>query len=122
MALAYLPYTFGLLIEIVLAVIIAIGWWTLYNHRIRQAGPIWLLFGAVLQFLAVLGHLVQYMALIFGAYRADWYKSFIMWTSGALWSLAILASIFSLIGAILVVFQTKGRLWEHGFGLGVRSE
>jgi hypothetical protein len=90
----------------------------LYNRRIRQAGPIWLLFGAVFQFLAVLGHLVQYVALIVGAYREEWYKSFLIWTSAALWSLAILASIFSLIGAILVVFRTKGRLWERGFGAG----
>jgi hypothetical protein len=118
MVLAYLPYTFGLLIEIVLAVIIAVGWWTLYNRRIRQAGPIWLLFGAVLQFLAVLGHLVQYVAIMVGAYRADWYKSFLMWSSGVLWGVAILASIFSLIGASLVVFQTKGRLWERGLGSG----
>jgi hypothetical protein len=66
----------------------------------------------------VLGHLVQYMALIFGAYRAEWYQSFLIWSSGALWALAILASIFSLIGAILIVFQTKGRLWERGFGSG----
>jgi hypothetical protein len=118
MALAYLPYTFGLLIEIVLAIIIAIGWWALYNRRIRQAGPIWLLVGAVLQFLAVLGHLVQYMAIIFGAYREEWYKPFAWWSSIALWSLAIAASICGLVGAAMIVFRTKGRLWERGFGSG----
>jgi len=118
MALAYLPYTFGLLIEIVLAIIIAIGWWMLYSRRIRQAGPIWLVVGAVLQFLALLGHLLQYMAIIFGAYREEWYKSFVWWTSIALWSLAIAAAICGVIGAAMIVFRIKGRLWERGFGAG----